>query len=107
MMSAAEAVSDIPSGASLAVGGFGVCLVPDILIEALLAANRGDLFIYSNNCGIDDYGLGRLLAAGRIRSDYLPGRGITRMGLRSPTEKLASPSESPVARRSVTEDLER
>jgi 3-oxoacid CoA-transferase subunit A len=67
MMSAGEAVSDIPSGASLAVGGFGVCGVPDILIEALLAANRSDLTIYSNNCGIDDYGLGRLLAAGRIR----------------------------------------
>jgi 3-oxoacid CoA-transferase subunit A len=66
MTSAAEAVSDIPSGASLAVGGFGVCGVPDILIEALLAANRSDLTIYSNNCGLDDYGLGRLLTAGRI-----------------------------------------
>jgi 3-oxoacid CoA-transferase subunit A len=67
MMSAAEAVSDIPSGASLAVGGFGVCGVPDILLEALLAANRRDLTVYSNNCGIDEYGLGRLLAAGQIR----------------------------------------
>ena len=67
MMSAAEAVADIPSGASLAVGGFGVCGVPDILIEALLATSRSDLTVYSNNCGIDDYGLGRLLAAGRIR----------------------------------------
>jgi 3-oxoacid CoA-transferase subunit A len=67
VISAAEAVSDIPSGASLAVGGFGVCGVPDILIEELLAANRRDLTVYSNNCGIDDCGLGRLLAAGRIR----------------------------------------
>ena len=67
MMSAAEAVSDIPSGASLAVGGFGVCGVPDTLIEALLATSRSHLTVYSNNCGIDDYGLGRLLAAGRIR----------------------------------------
>src|SRR5882724_10327766 len=65
--STADAVRDIVSGASLAVGGFGVCGVPDVLLDALLDAGSSDLTIYSNNCGIDDYGLGRLLAAGRIR----------------------------------------
>jgi 3-oxoacid CoA-transferase subunit A len=65
--SAAEAVADIVSGSSLAVGGFGLCGVPSALIEALLASGAGELEIVSNNCGIDDWGLGILLAAGRVR----------------------------------------
>jgi 3-oxoacid CoA-transferase subunit A len=65
--SAAGAVSDIPSGASLAVGGFGLCGIPEVLIEALLAAGVTDLVTVSNNCGVDDWGLGALLAAKRIR----------------------------------------
>jgi len=64
--STADAVRDITSGVSLAVGGFGECGVPDVLLDALLEAGSSELTIYSNNCGIDDYGLGRLLAAGRI-----------------------------------------
>jgi 3-oxoacid CoA-transferase subunit A len=65
--SAVEAVSDIPNGASLAVGGFGLCGIPHVLIEALLEAGVTDLVTVSNNCGVDDWGLGRLLTAKRIR----------------------------------------
>ncbi len=64
---AAEAVADIGSGASLAVGGFGVCGIPDALIHALAAGNAADLEIFSNNCGTDAHGLGILLAQKRIR----------------------------------------
>lgn len=62
----AEAVADIPDGASLAVGGFGLCGNPMLLIEALLDQGATGLRIVSNNCGVDDWGLGILLAARRI-----------------------------------------
>ena len=65
--SAAEAVADIPSGATLAVGGFGLCGIPSVLIEAMLDAGIDDLEVVSNNCGVDDWGLGRLLGAKRLR----------------------------------------
>jgi 3-oxoacid CoA-transferase subunit A len=65
--SAAEAVADIPDGASLAVGGFGLCGIPSVLIAALLDAGTTDLEAVSNNCGVDDWGLGLLLRAKRIR----------------------------------------
>lgn len=65
--SAAEATADIPNGASLAVGGFGLSGNPIALIEALLAQGTSDLSIVSNNCGVDDWGLGILLKAQRIR----------------------------------------
>ena len=64
---AAEAVQDISSGASLAVGGFGLCGIPMMLIQALLASGISDLVTVSNNCGVDDWGLGVLLSAKRIR----------------------------------------
>ena len=62
-----EAVADVASGASLAVGGFGLCGVPIVLINALLRAGVEHLEVVSNNCGVDDWGLGVLLARGRIR----------------------------------------
>ncbi|CAL9392058.1 putative succinyl-CoA:3-ketoacid coenzyme A transferase subunit A [Streptomyces sp. enrichment culture] len=64
--SAAEAVADIPDGASLAVGGFGLSGVPEVLIRALYEQGAGGLEVVSNNCGVDGRGLGVLLAAGRI-----------------------------------------
>jgi 3-oxoacid CoA-transferase subunit A len=64
---AAKAVADIPSGASLAVGGFGLNGIPQHLIAALLEQGARDLVTVSNNCGVDDWGLGLLLAAKRIR----------------------------------------
>ncbi len=65
--SAAEAVADIPSGATLSVGGFGLCGIPSVLIDALLAQGATDLEAVSNNCGVDEWGLGRLLMAKRLR----------------------------------------
>ncbi|TQK19841.1 3-oxoacid CoA-transferase subunit A [Microbacterium sp. SLBN-154] len=65
--SAAAAVADIPDGASLAVGGFGLSGNPIALIEAILAQGTTDLSVVSNNCGVDDWGLGVLLQARRIR----------------------------------------
>ena len=67
MSSAAEAVEDLLNGASLAVGGFGLCGIPTALIEALLASGVRDLETVSNNCGVDEWGLGMLLSAKRIR----------------------------------------
>ncbi|UPO77762.1 CoA transferase subunit A [Arthrobacter sp. Helios] len=64
---AADAVADIPSGASLAVGGFGLCGIPAALIEALHDQGADQLETVSNNCGVDDWGLGLLLADHRIR----------------------------------------
>ncbi|MET0188091.1 MAG: CoA transferase subunit A [Pseudonocardia sediminis] len=65
--SAAEAVADIGDGSSLAVGGFGMSGVPTVLIEALIDQGATDLETISNNLGVDGFGLGNLLAAGRIR----------------------------------------
>ncbi|CAM5557295.1 hypothetical protein SAURM35S_02740 [Streptomyces aurantiogriseus] len=64
--SAAEAVADIPDGASLAVGGFGLSGIPDVLIRALHAQGATGLEVVSNNCGVDGRGLGVLLADDRI-----------------------------------------
>jgi 3-oxoacid CoA-transferase subunit A len=64
--SPAAAVADIPHGASLAVGGFGLAGIPWLLIEALLEQGAANLTIVSNNCGVDGAGLGLLLQAHRI-----------------------------------------
>ncbi|MFI2228923.1 CoA transferase subunit A [Nocardia testacea] len=65
--SAAAAVDDVASGSSLAVGGFGVCGIPDALIEALAERDITGLEVISNNCGTDRIGLGILLRNRRIR----------------------------------------
>jgi 3-oxoacid CoA-transferase subunit A len=65
--SPAEAVADIGDGSSLAVGGFGLCGIPHVLIQALYDMGSTDLETVSNNCGVDDAGLGVLLFAKRIR----------------------------------------
>src|SRR3954466_7563694 len=65
--SAREAVADIGDGATLAVGGFGLCGVPIKLIDALLEQGTAAATTISNNCGVDDAALGVLLYAGRIR----------------------------------------
>ena len=64
--SAAEAVADIADGASVAVGGFGLCGIPSLLIQALYDRGVTDLRVVSNNCGVDGWGLGVLLGARRI-----------------------------------------
>lgn len=64
--SAADAVSDLSAGATLAVGGFGLCGIPSDLIGAVHDLGIGDLKVVSNNCGVDDWGLGVLLHDRRI-----------------------------------------
>ncbi len=65
--SAQSALGDVANGSSMAVGGFGLCGIPSALLEALLQRGVTDLQTVSNNCGVDDWGLGTLLAAKRIR----------------------------------------
>jgi len=65
--SCAEAVKDIPDGASIAVGGFGLNGIPHNLIGALLEQGASNLTTVSNNCGVDGWGLGVLLDAKRVR----------------------------------------
>src|SRR5690242_14534989 len=62
-----EAVRDVQDGAVLMVGGFGLCGIPEDLIEALVRKGVKNLTTISNNAGVDDYGLGKLLATGQIR----------------------------------------
>ncbi len=65
--SAAEAVKDIPSGATLMAGGFGLCGIPENLIVALRDAGPTELTFVSNNAGVDDFGLGLLLQTRQIK----------------------------------------
>jgi 3-oxoacid CoA-transferase subunit A len=65
--SADAAVADVPDGAVLVVGGFGLCGIPENLIAALVRKGVRDLTAVSNNCGVDDWGLGLLLARRQIR----------------------------------------
>ncbi len=62
-----ESLSDIPDGASIMVGGFGLAGQPKELIDALLDQGAKDLVIINNNAGNGDTGLAALLAAGRVR----------------------------------------
>src|SRR5437899_2045038 len=63
---AAAAVGDVPAGATLVVGGFGLCGIPENLILALAEREVDGLTCVSNNCGVDDWGLGILLGKKRI-----------------------------------------
>lgn len=66
--SAAEALaSRIKDGMTLAVGGFGLCGIPEALIEAVRASGAKDLTVISNNAGVDGFGLGRLLETRQVR----------------------------------------
>jgi 3-oxoacid CoA-transferase subunit A len=66
MASAAEAISDIPDGVTLLVGGFGLSGNPENLIAALHAQGTRDITLVSNNAGTDDCGLGVLLKARQV-----------------------------------------
>jgi 3-oxoacid CoA-transferase subunit A len=65
---AEKAIFDIHDGATLIVGGFGLCGIPENLIAALVKKQVKDLNTISNNMGIDEFGLGLLLRQGQIRS---------------------------------------
>lgn len=62
-----EAVADIQDGATIIVGGFGLCGIPEKAILALREQGTKDLTVVSNNCGVDDWGLGLLLANHQIK----------------------------------------
>src|SRR5579862_1509452 len=64
---AAEAVALIPDGATIMMGGFGLCGIPENLIAALHARGTRDLTVISNNAGVDDFGIGILLRARQVR----------------------------------------
>jgi 3-oxoacid CoA-transferase subunit A len=65
--SADEAIRDIRDGATIMIGGFGLCGIPENLIQALVRRGTKNLTTISNNVGVDGYGMGLLLAAGQIR----------------------------------------
>src|SRR5499433_1249964 len=67
LRSAAEAVAQIPDGATILMGGFGLCGIPENLIAALRARGVKDLTVISNNAGVDDFGIGLLLRARQVR----------------------------------------
>src|SRR3977135_3615086 len=67
LASADEAVEAIPDGATIMVGGFGLCGTPETLIAALRARGTTGLTVISNNAGIDDFGIGVLLRARQVR----------------------------------------
>ncbi len=64
---AREACADITSGATILAGGFGLCGIAENCIRALAELGPTDLTFVSNNCGVDDFGLGILLAKKQIR----------------------------------------
>ena len=67
VVGAREAVADIPHGAVIMVGGFGLCGIPENCIQALVHAGVNDLVCISNNAGVDNFGLGLLLKARQIK----------------------------------------
>ena len=67
LASADAAVALIPEGASILMGGFGLCGIPENLIRALHARGTSGLTVISNNAGVDDFGIGLLLQARQVR----------------------------------------
>ena len=62
-----EIIGELGDGATILVGGFGLCGIPEIAIEAIRQKGIKDLTVVSNNCGVDDWGLGLLLANNQIK----------------------------------------
>src|SRR5947209_6016124 len=67
LASAEDAVALIPDGASILMGGFGLCGIPETLIAALRARGTKGLTVISNNAGVDDFGIGVLLRSRQVR----------------------------------------
>src|SRR5688572_22130286 len=64
---ALEALREVKDGATIAAGGFGLCGIPELCVAALREMGVRNLTIVSNNCGVDDFGLGLLLANRQIK----------------------------------------
>ena len=77
--SAADAIADITDGATIMLGGFGLCGIPENLIAALVRSGRRGLHTISNNMGIDGFGMGLMLAADQIASHIGSYVGENRM----------------------------
>jgi 3-oxoacid CoA-transferase subunit A len=67
LASAAEAVAMVPDGATVMMGGFGLCGIPENLIRAIHERGTRDLTIISNNAGVDTFGIGVLLQSHQVR----------------------------------------
>jgi 3-oxoacid CoA-transferase subunit A len=65
--SATQALADVPDGATLMLGGFGLCGIPENCIAALVQMGVSGLTCISNNAGVDDFGIGLLLRQGQVR----------------------------------------
>ena len=65
-----EAIRDVFDGATIMIGGFGLCGIPENLIRALVRKGVKNLTTISNNVGVDGFGMGLLLAAGQIRKHF-------------------------------------
>src|SRR3954447_19428734 len=65
-----EALRDVRDGATIMVGGFGLCGIPENLVDALVRKGVKNLTTISNNVGVDDFGLGKCLYAGQIVRHY-------------------------------------
>jgi len=65
-----EAIRDVSDGATIMIGGFGLCGIPENLIRALVRKGVKNLTTISNNVGVDGYGMGLLLAAGQIKKHF-------------------------------------
>ncbi len=63
-----QAIADIPDGATVMIGGFGLCGIPENLIAALVRRRVNGLHTISNNMGVDGFGMGLMLEAGMIAS---------------------------------------
>jgi 3-oxoacid CoA-transferase A subunit len=62
-----QAIADIPDGATLMLGGFGLCGIPENCISALLRKNIKNLTCISNNAGVDDFGIGLMLKGRQVK----------------------------------------
>ena len=65
--SPAQALADVPDGATVMIGGFGTAGIPNELVDGLIEQGARDLTIVNNNAGNGDHGLAALLKAGRVR----------------------------------------
>ena len=64
---AEEAIKDIPSGATLMLGGFGLCGIPENCISAIVKKGINNLTCISNNAGVDDFGIGLMLQGRQVK----------------------------------------